>query len=285
MSFNNQYRPSAFGGLPVVTKNIIIINVVFYLLTVALQSTQNIDLAKYLGLHYPTAPDFKPHQFITYLFMHGSLQHIFFNMFGLFIFGQVLEQVWGPKRFLIFYVLTGLGAALAQYLVIYFTSAPLIDSIELVQNNLTNNSFENLLGKPEFQHNVSFDFVASYNDFVQQYNSANQESSPRALSLASQFLLDYKNQFLNSQVVVGASGSLFGLLGAFGMLFPNRMLYLYFLFPIKAKWLVTAYGAIELFSGLRSDADDNVAHFAHIGGLIVGIIIILIWRKNRANLY
>jgi len=217
--------------------------------------------------------------------MHGSLQHIFFNMFGLFIFGQVLEQVWGPKRFLIFYVLTGLGAALAQYVVIYFTTGPFVDAIELVQNNLTKDSFENLLSNPEFQHHVSFDFINNYDDFVQQYNNASHENSPRALSLASQFLLDFKNQYLNSQVVVGASGSLFGLLGAFGMLFPNRMLYLYFLFPIKAKWLVTAYGAIELFSGIRSDADDNVAHFTHIGGLIVGIIIILIWRKDKTHLY
>ena len=285
MNFNNQYRPGAFGGLPLVTKNIIIINVLFYLLTVALQSSQNIDLTKSLGLHYPTAPDVKPHQFITYLFMHGSLQHIFFNMFGLFIFGQVLEQVWGPKRFLIFYVLTGLGAALAQYVVIYFTTGPFINAIELVQNNLTKEAFENLLSNPEIQHHVSFDFINNYNDFVRQYNIASNENSPRALSLASQFLLDFKNQYINSQVVVGASGSLFGLLGAFGMLFPNRMLYLYFLFPIKAKWLVTAYGAIELFSGLRSDADDNVAHFAHIGGLIVGIIIIFIWRKDKTHLY
>jgi membrane associated rhomboid family serine protease len=285
MNFNNQYRPGAFGGLPVVTKNIIIINVLFYLLTVALQSTQNIDLTKYLGLHYPSAPDFKPHQFITYLFMHGNLQHIFFNMFGLYIFGQVLEQTWGPKRFLIFYILTGLGAALAQYVVIYFTSGPLIDSIELVQNNLNKESFETLLSTPQFQHNVSFEFVTNYNDFVQQYNRASNDNSPRALSLASQFLLDFKNQYLNSQVVVGASGSLFGLLGAFGMLFPNRMLYLYFLFPIKAKWLVIAYGAIELFSGIRSNAEDNVAHFAHIGGLIVGVIIVLIWRKDKQHFY
>src|SRR4051812_47762057 len=117
MNFNNQYRPNAFGGLPVVTKNIIIINALFFLLTVVLQSTQNIDLAKYLGLHYPTAPDFKPHQFVTYIFMHGSFSHILFNMLAVYIFGQVLEQTWGPKRYLIFYILTGFGAALAQYIV------------------------------------------------------------------------------------------------------------------------------------------------------------------------
>ena len=285
MNYNNQYSPGPFAGLPVVTKNIIIINVLFYLLTVALQSTQNFDLTKYLGLHYPTAPDFKPHQFITYIFMHGGFSHILFNMLGVYIFGQVLEQVWGPKRYLIFYILTGLGAALAQYVVIYFTTGPFVDAIELVQNNLTKDSIKNLLNTPEFQHHVSFDFINNYDDFVQQYNNASHENSPRALSLASQFLLDFKNQYLNSQVVVGASGSLFGLLGGFGMLFPNRELYLYFFIPIKAKWLVILYGGFEIFSGLQNNPTDKVAHFAHIGGLLVGIALVLFWRKDRNHFY
>lgn len=285
MNFNNQYRPNSFGGLPVVTKNILIINVVFFLLTVALQSTQHIDLAKYLGLHYPTAPDFKPHQFVTYIFMHGSFSHILFNMLAVYIFGQVLEQIWGPKRYLIFYILTGFGAALAQYIVIYFSVGPLIDSIQATQANLTGESINALLNSLEFQNSLSSQTFPIYQSFVEQYNKAIQVSPPRALSLASQFLLDYKNEFLNQNVVVGASGSLFGLLGAFGMIFPNRMLYLYFLFPVKAKWLVIGYGALELFSGLRSNPGDNVAHFAHIGGLIVGIIIVLIWRKDKQHFY
>ncbi len=285
MNFNNQYRPNAFGGLPVVTKNILIINVIMFLLTVALQSTQNIDLAKYLGLHYPTAPDFKPHQFVTYIFMHGSFSHILFNMLAVYIFGQVLEQIWGPKRYLIFYILTGFGAALAQYIVTYFSIGPLIDSIQAVQNNLTPDTFGELFASPQFQRNVSDDFVFEFNSFIKQYNAALHENPGRAMGLASQFLLDFKNQYLNAHVVVGASGSLFGLLGAFGMLFPNRMLYLYFLFPVKAKWLVIAYGAIELFSGLRSNPGDNVAHFAHLGGLFVGIIIVLIWRKDKQHFY
>ncbi|MBA2614123.1 MAG: rhomboid family intramembrane serine protease [Bacteroidetes bacterium] len=285
MNFNNQYRPGAFGGLPVVTKNILIINVVVFLLTIALQSTQNIDLAKYLGLHYPTAPDFKPHQFVTYIFMHGSFSHILFNMLAVYIFGQVLEQVWGPKRYLIFYILTGFGAALAQYIVIYFSVGPLIDSIQATQNNLNGESINALLNSLEFQNTLSSRTFPIYETFVEQYNRAIQSNSPRALSLASQFLLDYKNEYLNGHVVVGASGSLFGLLGAFGMLFPNRQLYLYFLFPVKAKWLVIAYGAFELFSGLRSNPQDNVAHFAHIGGLVVGIIIVLLWRKDKQHLY
>ena len=284
MNYNNQYSPGPFAGLPVVTKNIIIINVIMYLATLAFE-TVNIDLVKLFGLHYYLADDFKPHQFITYIFMHGGFSHILFNMLGVYIFGQVLEQVWGPKRYLIFYILTGLGAALAQYVVIYFTTGPFVDAIELVQNNLTKDSIKNLLNTPEFQHHVSFDFINNYDDFVQQYNNASHENSPRALSLASQFLLDFKNQYLNSQVVVGASGSLFGLLGGFGMLFPNRELYLYFFIPIKAKWLVILYGGFEIFSGLQNNPTDKVAHFAHIGGLLVGIALVLFWRKDRNHFY
>ena len=119
MSFDNQYRPSGFGYLPVVTKNIIIINGIMFLATLAL-GTKGIDLNKYFGLHYYLSSDFKPHQFITYIFMHGSFTHILFNMFGVYIFGQVLEQVWGPKRYLIFYIVTGLGAALMQYVILHF---------------------------------------------------------------------------------------------------------------------------------------------------------------------
>ncbi len=242
MNYNNQYRPGAFGGLPVVTKNIIIINVIMYLATLAFQ-TQGIDLTKYFGLHYHLAPDFRPHQFITYIFMHGSFSHILFNMFGVYIFGQVLEQVWGPKRYLIFYVLTGLGAAIAQYIIMHFE---INDVLNLVNQDIMSPSL-----------------------------SAAQKSE----------LIDQKYEYLNRHVIIGASGSLFGLLGGFGMLFPNRELYLYFFIPIKAKWLVILYGGFEIFSGLKNDPMDNVAHFAHIGGLIVGIILVLIWRKDRNHFY
>jgi membrane associated rhomboid family serine protease len=242
MNFNNQYRPSAFGGLPVVTKNIIIINVIMYLATIAMQ-TQGFDLTKYFGLHYHLASDFRPHQFITYIFMHGSFSHILFNMLGVYIFGQVLEQVWGPKRYLIFYVLTGLGAAIAQYIIMHFEIS---DVLNLVNQDIMSPSL-----------------------------SAAQKSE----------LIEQKYEYLNRHVIVGASGSLFGLLGGFGMLFPNRELYLYFFIPIKAKWLVILYGAFEIFSGLKNDPMDNVAHFAHIGGLLVGVVLVLIWRKDRNHFY
>ncbi len=242
MSFNNQYRPGGFGHLPLVTKNIIIINVILFLATMVLQ-TKGIDLTKYLGLHYHLASDFKPHQFITYIFMHGSMQHIFFNMLGVFFFGQVLEQVWGPKRYLIFYIVTGLGAALAQYVIMHFEISEVLNMV----NTEIDSPFTSAANKAE--------------------------------------LIEQKFAYLNRHVIVGASGSLFGLLGAFGMLFPNREILIYFLFPIKAKWLVIAYGAFELFSGFQNNAADNVAHFAHIGGLLVGVALVLIWRKDRGQFY
>lgn len=242
MNYNNQYRPGGFGGLPVVTKNVIIINVIMFAATM-LAATRGLDLTKYFGLHYYLASDFKPHQFITYIFMHGSFMHIFFNMFGVFMFGQVLEQVWGPKRYLIFYIVTGLGAALAQYVVMHFQITDVL-------------------------------------------NAVNAEIESGRLSALDQAdLINQKFDYLNRHVIVGASGSLFGLLGAFGMLFPNQQLQLYFFIPVKAKWLVIAYGAFELFSGWKNDPMDNVAHFAHIGGLLVGVLLVLLWRRNRKHFY
>ncbi len=242
MNYNNQYSPGPFAGLPVVTKNIIIINVIMYLATLAFE-TVNIDLVKLFGLHYYLADDFKPHQFITYIFMHGGFSHILFNMLGVYIFGQVLEQVWGPKRYLIFYILTGLGAALAQYIIMHFEITDVLDIVN------------------------------------QDINSRNLDTSQRTE------LINQKYEYLNKHVIIGASGSLFGLLGGFGMLFPNRELYLYFFIPIKAKWLVILYGGFEIFSGLQNNPTDNVAHFAHIGGLLVGIALVLFWRKDRNHFY
>lgn len=244
MSFNSQYRPSGFGGLPVVTKNIILINVIMYVATMLLLKTKNIDLTDYFGLHYYLASDFKPHQFITYIFMHSTsdVMHIVFNMLGVYMFGQVLEQVWGPRRYLIFYIVTGLGAALTQYVIMHF----------------------------EIQHNLSL-----FNEAIDATDVAYVKSD----------YINQKFEYLNRNVIVGASGSLMGLLGAFGLLFPNTELLIYFLFPIKAKWLVILYGSFELFSGIRNNPGDNVAHFAHVGGLVVGIILVLIWRKNRTHFY
>jgi len=285
MSYYQEFRPRSFTTLPSVIKNLLIINILMFIATQVFRESLGIDLVSVLGLHFITAPDFKPFQFVTYLFMHGDLAHLFFNMFAVWMFGSVLENVWGPKRFLIYYLITGFGAGLIQYLVFYLQMAPFLETVSLVQDNLTVTSFEELVNTADFQSKFSYEFIYQYDAFAREYNLALQDNPAKALSLASQFLIDFKHQYLNSHVVIGASGSLFGLLLAFGMMFPNTLLYIYFLIPLKAKWFVMIYGAIELISGLRSNPEDNVAHFAHLGGMLFGFIMIMIWKKNRNHFY
>lgn len=232
-----------FGGMPVVTKNIILINVIMFVATMLAES-RGVYLVRYFGLHYYLADDFKPHQFITYIFMHGGIRHILFNMLGVFVFGRQLEMFWGAKRFLIFYIVTGLGAALAQYIVMHLQISDVLNQV---------------------------------NDLIASPDMSTEKRSE---------LINLKYDYLNAprNIVVGASGSLFGLIGAFAMLFPNQQMYLYII-PIKAKWLAIGYGAMELFSGWQNNPKDNVAHLAHIGGLAVGIILVLIWRRDRSHFY
>jgi membrane associated rhomboid family serine protease len=280
-----EFRPRSFQTLPPVIKNLLIINILLFAATLVLRSRLGIDLVEILGLHYITASNFQPYQFITYMFMHGDFTHIFFNMFAVWMFGSVLENVWGAKRFLIYYIITGLGAALIQYLVFYIEITPVLSRVNEVQQNLTLESFENLVSSDEFMRNISYEFSFEYEKLRNQYNSLIHESPERALSVASQFLIEFKNYYLNAHVIIGASGSLFGILLAFGMMFPNTLLYLYFLVPIKAKWVVIGYGAIELILGFSNNPSDNVAHFAHLGGMLFGFIMIMFWKRKRDYFY
>lgn len=228
----SDFRPSGFSVLPTVVKNLLIINVLFFLATIACDMVLRIDLADYLGLHYIGASDFQPYQLVTYMFMHGNFAHLFFNMFALWMFGNTLENIWGANRFLLFYFVCGIGAGLVQELVQYIQYATTLQGYENVRI------------------------------------AANQ--------------IIPMSQYLNMLTTVGASGAVFGILLAFGMMFPNSTLYIYFAIPIKAKWFVIIYGVIELFSGFTSV--DNVAHFAHLGGMLFGLILILYWKK-KGNLY
>ena len=228
---NGQYSPTGFSFLPVVVKNLLIINGILFLADLAL-ARFGIDLGNILGLHFFMASDFKPFQLLTYMFMHGNFSHLFFNMFALWMFGNTLENIWGPKRFLLYYILCGLGAGLLQEGVQY---------IEYVTQ-------------------------------LSQYQMVNTGSGVIPMS-----------QYLNLMTTVGASGAIYGLLLAFGMMFPNSMIYLYFLVPIKAKWFVIGYAVIELLTGIFSSSD-HVAHFAHLGGMLIGLIILLIWKK-KGQLY
>ena len=226
---NEQYSPTGFRVLPDVVKHLLIINVLMYLATITLERF-GIDMTSLLGLHFFKASDFHVYQFITYMFMHGNFSHLFFNMFALWMFGNTLENLWGSQRFLLFYLVCGLGAGLCQELVQY------------IQYTTT---------------------LADY---------ANVNTGSQIIPMAT---------YLNMMTTVGASGAIYGLLLAFGMMFPDSRIYLYFLVPIKAKWFVIAYAVIELFTGLTGN--DNVAHFAHLGGMLFGLILILYWRKHGAN--
>ncbi|MDP2724465.1 MAG: rhomboid family intramembrane serine protease [Bacteroidales bacterium] len=240
-----QYRPSGFGLLPPVVKNLLIINGLFFLATISLSKVLHIDLTEYLGLHFPGSQHFGVWQLVSYMFMHAGFEHILFNMFALWMFGNVLENVWGPKRFLNYYLITGIGAGLMQWLVAYIRMQPLLP----------------LLTADEI-HMV----------FTQGADVLKQGMNYRDEAMGS------LNGIVNSSTI-GASGAVFGILLAFGMMFPNSLIYLYFAIPVKAKYFVMGYGAVELYLGV-SGSSDGVAHFAHLGGMIFGFFVIMYWKKK-----
>ena len=228
---NEQYSPTGFRVLPPVVKHLLIINVLMFLATFTLNRF-HIDLTEILGLHFFKASNFRFYQLFTYMFMHANFEHLFFNMFALWMFGNTIENIWGAKRFLVFYLVCGLGAGLCQ------------EAVQYIQ----------------------------YTTTLADYASVNMGGG-RVLSM---------DGYLNMMNTVGASGAIYGLLLAFGMLFPNAMIYLYFLFPIKAKWFVIGYAVIEVLSGFFSNG--NIAHFAHLGGMLFGLLLILNWKK-KGTLY
>ena len=265
------------GSMPPAVMNLLIINVILFLATYVL-SGSGVDLVKYLGLYYPGSELFRPHQLITHMFMHGSLTHLFFNMFALWMFGRVLESVWGSRRFLVYYFITGLGAAGLHLLVNAIMIGTVNHEAQALLNTLSPDAFADFVHHrfPEYQGQIS-DFIASW---------AGSPDDPGYISQAPEFV----RQLLKLRMdvpTVGASGAVFGVLLAFGMLFPNTQLMLLFPpIPIKAKWFVLGYGVIEFVSAIWNQPGDNVAHFAHLGGMIFGFILIKIWnRTQRQHFY
>lgn len=278
-----EIRPGRFQILPPVVKNLIIINAIMVFAQFVL-GKYGIDMADYLGLHYWKSDLFKPWQFITHMFMHGSYQdingtitHIFFNMFTLWMFGNVLENVWGSQRFLIFYLVCGVGAAMLHLLVLSYGYSGLSSDVAAYQSAP---SLESFLQFYDAQGLSRFPEIQS----LKSYWQSNPESI-EALNRSTSYI----NQFMNlkfDEATVGASGAVFGILFAFGYLFPNTLLYIYFLVPIKAKYVVGAFAVYELFGGISNSAGDNVAHFAHLGGMLVAFILLKVWNKNnRTNFY
>ena len=273
-----QYSPTGFRILPPVVKNILIVNGLFFLATISLESAFNIKLSEMFGMHYFKSEYFKPHQIITYMFMHGGFTHILFNMFAVWMFGSVLENFWGPKRFLTFYVVTGIGAILIQMLINYYFISSAQHAIDIFMStpspelfqDIINNHFDGYVNK-----NAVSQFISDYN-----YNTLNISYINEAKEILNNLITARMNI-----PTVGASGSVFGLLLAFGMLFPNTLIYVYFAIPVKAKWFVIIYGAIELYSGIANNPGDNVAHFAHLGGMLFGFLMIIYWNKKMKNNY
>ncbi len=211
------------------TKNLLVVNVLAFIATYVLERS-GIDLTHMLGLHFFMASEFHIYQFITYMFLHGGFTHILFNMFALWMFGSVIERVWGPKKFLFYYICCGIGAGFMQELVQYIS--------------------------------YQMEGLAAY----QYVNAGGVQMTTDA--------------YINLWTTIGASGAVYGILLAFGMIFPNERLFIIpFPFPIKAKWLIVGYIVIELFSAM-SGPGDGVAHMAHLGGMLFGFLLIRYWQKH-----
>jgi membrane associated rhomboid family serine protease len=282
---------SPFSGLSPAVKNLIIINALVYFASLVFFSTFGFRIEDYLGLHLPTAKSFNPFQLMTYMFLHAYFSpregiiffHLFFNMFALFMFGRMLETVWGTKRFLVYYFVTGIGAALVHIATQYIEVTPVLDAITHYLNNASTQNLQTFLD----QHYIprSMEMKQNYDQFVEAYNQFISSNPDKAIALSKEFLVQYRNEYLDSFVTIGASGAVFGILLAFGMLFPNTQLMLLFPpIPIKAKYFVIIYGLIELFMGVRNFAMDNVAHWAHLGGMLFGFILLKYW-KNKGIYY
>lgn len=274
----NNYRPVGFSILPTVVKNLIIINALCFMLSLIFEDRFGIDINKYVGLFNPESSYFRPYQLVTHLFMHGSFTHLLFNMFSLWMFGSVLENYWGPKRFLIYYVVTGLGAA-ALHLGVSMYEVHGVK--QAVQAYLSNPSYDAFYTLQKIDGNL-FEM-----DQVQQFLQS------WGVNKANPQYLQYSQEIANALIerrlnvpTVGASGAVFGLLLAFGMLFPNTVVFMMFIpIPIKAKYFVMIYGALELFQGIANNPGDNVAHFAHLGGMLFGFFLIKFWNKNRRDTF
>ncbi|MDR0789586.1 MAG: rhomboid family intramembrane serine protease [Bacteroidales bacterium] len=248
MNSDYQYSPRKFNTLPPVCKNMIIINIIVFFACWVLGTKNSINLEQYLGLHIYASSYHHVWQYITYSFVHANLSHLFLNMFAFWMFGAILENIWGAKKFVIYCLVAALGAAIAQQVTYYFVYKDLIDEITNIASS-----------------NVSF--VNTGKDII-----------------SKSMYIEQATNILDNINTVGASGIVFGVLLAFGLMFPNNYIYLGFLVPIKAKWFVIGYVLIELYNGIVGTAD-GIAHFAHLGGALAGFILIMIWNKGVKHLF
>ncbi|MDR2683825.1 MAG: rhomboid family intramembrane serine protease [Prevotellaceae bacterium] len=241
------FRNSFLRNIPSVTLNLLIINALFLLADSVLENRFGINLSKILGLHFVKSVYFSPFQLVSYMFMHANFTHLFFNMFGVYMFGSILERIWGGKKFLLFYFIAGIGAALIQEAVWYVDYHSIVPNID----------------------KQIFDEIKANGLNILQNNKNYAD-----------LYLGKLNILLNIPTV-GASGALFGVLFAFGFMFPQEKLMMIFIpIPIPARIFVLIYAVVELVFGVANFSFDNVAHFAHLGGALFGLIMIFWWRKK-----
>ncbi len=252
---------SILNNIPQVTKNLLIINVLMFLVKLVAESQFHYDLDFLLGAHYFNSPLFRPFQVVTHMFMHGDFFHLLFNMFALVVFGSALEKVWGAKRFFYFYVICGIGAIILYNAIGFYEVYQLKKQLTAAGVDL-------------------YELHERFNSYNWQFN----DFSIYGLTDPSLSDAYVSYQFKCLTPLIGASGAVFGVLAGFGLLFPNTNLYLMFApFPIKAKYLIGLYIIVEIYSSISNSPGDNIAHLAHVTGAAVGALMILIYRKKRTQ--
>jgi len=270
-----QFRPTRFEVLPTIIKNLLIINgLVFLAQNTFAGPTSSFSFEDYFALHAWQSSLYKPWQLITHMFLHGDFGHILGNMFALWMFGSILENVWGPKRFLLFYFLCGVGAAVIHLLILSYQLIPMTNEYEQLLRLSKSNApgFSDAVLAFSKAHNIPLARILADN----KVTLTTPGLAPELMAL----ITSYHNKVL-STATLGASGAVFGILIAFVYLFPNTYIYVYFLFPIKAKWLGVLYFAFELYKAIENSAGDNVARWAHVGGALVGFVLVYIWNKRK----
>ena len=251
-------------------KNILIINGIIFIFTSGF-------LIEEFGLRYILSDNFKPYQFLTYMWFHAGFGHLFSNMFAIIVFAPILERVWGPRKFFIFYLATGIGAGILYSGVNFIENYSLETKVKTYQQNPNPEDFRKfILDNSQEYYNQLYDFIAGYSE-----NPGNEEYIRESIDISNAIL---KNN--NDIPMVGASGAVFGILLAFAMLFPNMQLMLLIPpIPIKAKYLVLVYGLYEIWSEFNRMPGDNVAHLAHLGGMLIGYIILRYWKNKYGTYY
>ena len=262
-----------FRNITPVVQNLLLINIVVFIMANFALPVLN----EWFALYYIQSPLFKPFQFLTYMFMHADFWHLFSNMFGLLVFGPLLEQFLGPKKLFTLWMVCGVGAG------VLYSGYTMYQYVNLEEKVLTFESNPD----PEYFNKLVLEnrgyFDPSVFDFVDQF-SRNPED-PMYIERAEK-TLDAILQLHANQPMVGASGALFGILVAFAMLFPNTQLFLLFPpMPVKAKYLVLFYGLYTVYNVFLNSPTDNVAHFAHLSGLVIGAALVYNWKKDRNTFY